>query len=99
MEFIPDGWEMTLVRPCERAFVRVGPSNRYKCSYLYQGQKDPVQIIKKTGRGYMCDSLVVSRRQMMPRHENNIASSNVHVADWQHRTRSKKSNKTCKCAY
>jgi hypothetical protein len=47
MEFIPDGWEMTLVRPCERAFVRVGPSNRYKCSYLYPGQKDPAQIIKK----------------------------------------------------
>jgi hypothetical protein len=47
--FLLGGWEMALTQPCERAFVPVGVSNWYKCSYLYRGQKYPVQI--KNGHG------------------------------------------------
>jgi hypothetical protein len=49
---------MAPTRPCDRAFVPVGASNRCKCSYLYQGKKYPVQI-KKTDLEYMCGCFVV----------------------------------------
>jgi hypothetical protein len=47
--FVLGGLEMAPTQPYERAFVPVGASNWYKCSYLYWGQKYLVQIKNKPG--------------------------------------------------
>jgi hypothetical protein len=52
LTFVSGGWEMAPTRPCKKAFVLVGASNRYRCSYLYRDYKYPVQI-KNRSRIYV----------------------------------------------
>jgi hypothetical protein len=51
LTFVPDGLEMASTRPCEGAFALGSGSTRYKCHYLYQGQK----ILTSTNKKWVGD--------------------------------------------